>query len=95
MNEASEDVMSETLLREDLKKLQSLIDALPADDVQRARLAALLADMQSHVDEHGSKPLSQSLRQQLESAITRFESTHPTATAIINNVLVTLGNIGV
>lgn len=87
--------MSETLLREDLKKLQALIDALPADDAQRARLAALLADMQSHVDEHGPKPFSQGLKQQLETAISRFESTHPTATAIINNVLVTLSNIGV
>ena len=87
--------MSEVQLREDLDKLKELLAGLPSDDAQRARLAALLGDMEKHLEQHGAAELAQGLRQQLEAAVSRFESSHPTAAAIINNVLVTLGNIGV
>jgi hypothetical protein len=87
--------MSEAQLREDLTKLKDLLNTLPSDDAQRARLAALLNDMEKHVEQHGAGALAQGFRQQLEAAVTRFESSHPTAAAIINDVLVTLGNMGV
>jgi Domain of unknown function (DUF4404) len=90
-----EDTMSEQQLRADLQQLKALVDALPSDDSQRQKLAALVEEMERHIDQRGDVQAKISLQQHLEAAVSRFESSHPTAAAIINNVLVTLGNIGV
>lgn len=87
--------MSEQQLRQDLQKLKTLIEALPAGDAQRPKLAELVQDMEQHLQQTGVAGATVSMRQQLEVAVSRFESSHPTAAAIINNVLVTLGNMGV
>jgi len=87
--------MSEQQLRADLQQLKALVDALPQGDGQRQKLAALVQDMEQHLEQRGDAASALSLQQQLEIAVSRFESSHPTAAAIINNVLVTLGNIGV
>jgi len=87
--------MSEQQLRADLQQLKALVDALPSGDSQRQKLSALVEDMERHLERHGDAAATLSLQQQLKAAVSRFESSHPTAAAIINNVLVTLGNIGV
>jgi hypothetical protein len=87
--------MSEQQLRADLQQLKVLVEALPPGDSQRQKLSALVQDMERHLEQLGDASSAMSLQQQLEAAVSRFESSHPTAAAIINNVLVTLGNIGV
>jgi len=87
--------MSEQQLRADLQQLKALVDALPSGDGQRQKLATLIKDMELHLQHGGDAAATLSLQQQLEAAVSRFESSHPTVAAIINNVLVTLGNIGV
>lgn len=87
--------MSEQQLRADLQQLKALVDTLPPGDSQRQKLSQLAQDMERHLEQHGDASSAMSLQQQLEAAVSRFESSHPTAAAIINNVLVTLGNIGV
>lgn len=92
--------MSEQQLRVDLQQLKALVEALPSGDSQREKLSALVQEMENHLDQRqldhgGDVQANVTLQQQLEVAVSRFESSHPTAAAIINNVLVTLGNIGV
>lgn len=87
--------MSEQQLRADLQQLKALVDALPPGDSQRQKLSTLVQEMERHLDQYGDAQAPLGLQQQLEAAVSRFESSHPTAAAIINNVLVTLGNIGV
>jgi hypothetical protein len=87
--------MSEQQLRADLQQLKALVDALPPGDSQHQKLSVLVQDMERHLDQRGDAQSVIGLQQQLEAAVSRFESSHPTAAAIINNVLATLGNIGV
>ena len=87
--------MSEQQLRRDLEQLKSLVGNMSPDDSSRTRLASLVADMEQHLEQHGMTGNVQGFRLQLEAAVSRFETSHPTAAAIVNNVLTTLGNMGV
>lgn len=83
--------MNEDQLRDQLQQLAQAIQALPGDNEQRAKLEALVADIESQLgrDDDGS------LVGQVETAVSAFEVEHPRIAAILNNIIITLGNIGV
>ena len=83
--------MNEQQLREQLQKLGSELQALPADSAQRESISALIADIESQLDEG---PL-EALRERVQGAVTVFEAEHPRIAAVLNNIIVTLTGMGV
>lgn len=87
--------MPEKQLREDLLKLRAEIAGLDSDQQAKEKLVALLADIEQELDQSGLNDRVKSLSGQVELAISRFETTHPTLTGVLNNIMVTLSGIGV
>lgn len=84
--------MNEQQLRDQLRQLLQALQTLPVEHEQRAKLEALVADIESQL---GSVDDDGSLLEQVETAVSAFEVEHPRIAAILNNIIVTLGNIGV
>ena len=83
-------------LRASLEKLRSEIEALEAGDQQsRQRLEALLRDLEEKIDKPGDTELHKDLVRQLDDTIMHFEVSHPTLTAIMNDIMVKLSNMGI
>ena len=60
-----------------------------------ARLEELAGQVQRELDEENAVGDPAALVEELEEAITGFEARHPNLTAIVNNMLVALGSMGV
>lgn len=84
--------MNEQQLREQLQQLVQALEMLPVEGEQRASLEALIADIESQL---GAPDSDDSLVEQVETAVSSFEVEHPRIAAILNNIITTLGNIGV
>ena len=84
--------MSEQDLREQLRHLSEELRSLPPGSEKRRRVEALIADIQARLD--GGEQ-DDSLTTQLELAVSSFQAEHPRLAGILNNIMVTLGNIGV
>ena len=83
-------------LRADLERLREEIARAEAGDRESlARLEALAAQVQRELDEENAVGDPAALDDELEEAITGFEVRHPNLTAIVNNMLVALGSMGV
>lgn len=84
--------MNEQQLRDQLQQLMQAVEALPVDAEQRATLEKLIADIESQLhlpDDEGS------LVDQVDSVVSAFEVEHPRIAGILNNIMITLGNMGV
>ncbi len=84
--------MNEQHLREQLQRLSAELNALPLDAEKSQEIAALIADIELQLNEGIA---DDSLVDQVEAAISSFEAEHPRIAAILNNIVTTLGNIGV
>lgn len=83
-------------LRADLERLREEIARADAGDRDAlARLEELAAQVQRELDEENAVGDPAGLVEELEEAITGFEARHPNLTAIVNNMLVALGSMGV
>ncbi len=83
-------------LRADLERLREEIARAEAGDRESlARLEALAAQVQRELDEENAVGDPAALVDELEEAIAGFEVRHPNLTAIVNNMLVALGSMGV
>ena len=88
--------MSDEKLRKSLDELRSELERLEAEEAQvRERLNALIAGVETRLDSPGGTDQNQSLAQDLRRTISEFEVSHPRATAILNEIMVTLGNMGI
>lgn len=88
--------MSDEKLRRSLDELRSELERLEAEEAQvRERLNTLIANVETQLDSPGDAEQSQSLVQDLRRSISEFEVSHPRATAILNQIMVTLGNMGI
>lgn len=88
--------MSDEQLRQSLAELRSELDRLEAEEAQvRERLNSLISGLEAKLDEPGDESRDQSLVEDLRQSISQFEVTHPRATAILNEIMVTLGNMGI
>ena len=89
-------LMSDEKLRESLEELRSELDRLEAEEAQiRERLDALISGVETRLDQPEDAAHHQSLLQDLRQSISQFEVSHPRATAILNQIMVTLGNMGI
>jgi hypothetical protein len=83
-------------LRADLGRLREEIARSDAGDRESlARLEELAGQVQRELDEENAVGDPAGLVDELEEAITGFEARHPNLTAIVNNMLVALGSMGV
>lgn len=84
--------MNEKNLREQLQQLNGELDSLAVDAERRAPIDRLIADIESQLDDGST---DDSLVDQVESAVSAFETEYPRVAGILNSILTTLGNIGV
>ena len=88
--------MSDEKLRKSLEELRAELERLEAEEAQvRERLDALIAGVETQLEKPGDASHEQSLVQDLRQSISQFEVSHPRATAILNEIMVTLGNMGI
>ncbi|NNE37049.1 MAG: DUF4404 family protein [Gammaproteobacteria bacterium] len=86
--------MSKENLRNDLERLRSEVDQLSSSQPEtRQRLDTLITDLENRIDteidENGN------LIDDINDYISKFETEHPRATAILNDIMVTLSNMGI
>jgi outer membrane protein TolC len=87
--------MSDEQLRQSLTELRSELNRLEAEEaVAHERLNALIASVETHVDEPGDRAHHDSLVRDLRESILELEVSHPRATAILNQITTALANIG-
>lgn len=87
--------MSEDKLRQELERLRSEAANLSADDnAGRERLNRVIEQLEKRLAEDQEND-DETLFEQLRESISHFEAEHPRATAILNDIMVTLSNMGI
>ncbi len=88
--------MPEKILRDDIEKLRNEIENLSADeDASKEKLESLLQDIESALETEEQNKNQSELLAGLKESVNHFETEHPRATAIINDIMVTLSNMGI
>ncbi|MDX9874468.1 MAG: DUF4404 family protein [Spongiibacteraceae bacterium] len=80
-------------VQEQLARLRSELDSAELTDERREYIRALIADIDMQLAT-GQVP-DQPLRDQVEGAVSAFEVEHPRLAGILNNIMITLGNMGI
>lgn len=87
--------MPEQQLQDNLEKLRAEIEQVADSDTEaKARLNALINEIEASIDpeqETGDHKLVQNIKE----AVAHFETEHPRTTAILNDIMVTLSNMGI
>ncbi len=88
--------MERQRLREYLEELNSTIGDLHAPDDDKNKLTGLIAEIELQLNE----PMlvtgdPQTLVDQVENMVNTFEQDHPRVSGILNNIMLTLSNMGV
>ena len=88
--------MSDEQLRKSLEELRSELARLEAEEVRvRERIDALIEGVEARIAGPADSTDDQSLVQDIRDSISEFEVSHPRTTAILNEIMVTLGNMGI
>ena len=88
--------MSDQKLRQSLDELRSELERLEAEEAQvRDRLDALISGVEMRLEKPEDASHHQTLVEDVRQSISQFEVSHPRATAILNEIMVTLGNMGI
>ncbi|NKB36082.1 MAG: DUF4404 family protein [Gammaproteobacteria bacterium] len=87
--------MPEQRIRENLEHLRKEISQLEEGDASAGkRLNVLIDEIETGIQSDYDAQ-DQSLVENLQEAITHFETEHPRATAILNDIMLTLSNMGI
>ncbi len=87
--------MSEQDLKVLIEKLRREVDALPGDDVDaRRRLDAIIGELDKKLNEPGAED-HHGLIGNLQDSIKELEARHPDTTTLLNNIMMTLANMGI
>jgi len=88
--------MPEKILRDDIEKLRKEIEKLGAEEeASREKLEGLLQDIEASLETEEQNKNQSELLAGLKESVEHFETEHPRATAIINDIMVTLSNMGI
>ena len=85
--------MDNKQLREQLDSLARELESVEVDETVREQLNVLIAELEVH-EQAGSVP-PDSMPDTVRQMVSHFEVEHPTLTGVLNNILVSLGNMGV
>jgi len=86
--------MSEQKINDALDALREEGDRLDSSEAKE-RLTNLVDNIEQNVDYTGLSVDHQDLVEDVKDAITHFEVEHPSITGLLNEVMMTLGNIGI
>lgn len=87
--------MSKENLISDLERLRAEIARVAGDNPGASRkLDTLINDLEKRISDTTDHD-NDDLIEQVKNEITQFEAEHPRATAILNDILVTLSNMGI
>jgi seryl-tRNA synthetase len=87
--------MTKRKLHNDLERLREEINHLAADDLEsRKRLNNLINEVEAKLENPDPDEVD-GLMKNLKDAIAHFETEYPRATAILNDIMVTLSNMGI
>lgn len=87
--------MSDQDLKALIEKLRSEVETLPRDDVDaRQRLEAIISDLDRKLAEPGTED-HHGLVSNLQDSIKELEARHPDTTTLLNNIMMTLANMGI
>jgi predicted transcriptional regulator len=88
--------MSKQKLHNDLKKLRNEINNIAAEDTEsRDKLNQLISELEIQLENPDGDVQDQGVLTSVKEAIEHFETNHPRATAILNDIMVTLSNMGI
>jgi hypothetical protein len=88
--------MPEKRLQQDIERLRAELGKLAADDhATRERLNALISDLETRLARPDDADHHRNLLDSVRRTIHQFETEHPRATAILNDIMVTLSNMGI
>ncbi|GAB6067568.1 hypothetical protein JCM13664_08860 [Methylothermus subterraneus] len=80
-------------LKDGIKRLRAELEHV--DEPTRKRLEALLERVEQQLSESEEKPGRHGLLEELEKEIMHFEVEHPRLTAIVNDIMLALSNMGI
>ncbi|NIN61170.1 MAG: DUF4404 family protein [Gammaproteobacteria bacterium] len=82
-------------LHSELQKLREEVACLSKDDTEsRDKLNRLINELERKLDSEKEDD-DRSLMDSMKDALSHFETEHPRATAILNDIMVTLSNMGI
>ena len=85
--------MSKEALKKDLDRLRAEVNDLAASSPEtRDKINELITDLETRVENEEDH---EGLMDNIREYISRFETEHPRATAILNDIMVTLSNMGI
>ena len=88
--------MTKQKLHNDLEKLRNEINNIAAEDTEsRDKLNQLISELEAQLDNPDGAVQDQGVLTNVREAIEHFETDHPRATAILNDIMVTLSNMGI
>jgi len=88
--------MTDIKLQEELEKLRNEVnDIAVGNDEAREKLNLLISDIEKKLEGQADEIQHNNLLQGIKDAIGQFESEHPRATAILNDIMITLSNMGI
>lgn len=87
--------MSEQNLRDLIERLRTEVDALPVGDVDaRSRLESIISELETRL-ENEEVEQAHGLKGSIQDTIHQIEARHPDATTVLNNIMMTLANMGI
>lgn len=88
--------MTDQQLQSDLERLRAEVNALGKDNpAAQQKLNSLISDIEEKLEASDLKDDNEGLIDNLKDSIHHFETEHPRATAILNDIMVTLSNMGI
>ena len=88
--------MTDKQLQDKLEKLRREVDRVAGDDPgAREQLDRLIGDIEKRLALPSDSELHDNLLLGLKDTISQFETDHPRATAILNDIMVLLSNVGI
>jgi len=87
--------MSDEKLRQELERLRTEAANLDSqDEAGHERLNGVIEQLERRLSEDEEND-DEGLYEQVQESIAHFETQHPRATAILNEIMVTLSNMGI
>ena len=83
-------------LHQQLEELRAEIDRVARNDTAaKDRMNELLGEVEKTIDASSDQEIDDNLMENLRETISQFETEHPRATALLNDIMVTLSNMGI
>ncbi len=88
--------MSQEQLKKSLDGLRDELDALSEDNTEtRERLSELIFELEVQVEELAQSGDTESLIDHVRKRVDDFEVEHPRITRVLNDIMMTLSNMGI